>query len=233
MSMLKAPQTSRRHQLREDQLATAAAASVGFFEEHRNQLIGVAVGLLVIIAGAFAYSLWQNSRDTEAAEMLGNILTTFEQGQLAEALDGTADTPGLLEIADRYGSTATGNLATFYAADALYQLGRFDEALEYFENHDAGGDILGASALAGQAAVHEQRGDNAEAAQLFRRAADAYDSPATTPDYLMSAGRNYEAAGDATEAEEVYQQFLDDYGDTPSAPLVEALIARAEAGGGN
>ena len=48
----------------------------------------------------------------------------------------------------------------------------------------------------------------------------------------MSAGRNYEAAGDAGEAEEVYQQFLDDYGDTPSAPLVEALIARAVAGAG-
>ena len=230
--MLKAPRTSRRHQLREDQLATAAAASVGFFEEHRKLLIGVAVGLLVIIVGAFAYNTWQNSRDREAAEMLGSILTTFEQGQLAEALDGTADTPGLIEIADRFGSTATGNLATFYAADALYQLGRFDEALKYFESHDAGGDILGASALAGQAAVHEQQGHNAEAAQLFRRAADAYDSPATTPDYLMSAGRNYEAAGDAAEAAEVYQQFLDDYGDTPNATLVEALIARAEAGGG-
>ena len=115
----------------------------------------------------------------------------------------------------------------------MYQLGRFDEALEYFESFDVGGDILGASALAGQAAVHEQQGDNAEAAQLFRRAAAAYDSPATTPDYLMSAGRNYEAAGDAAEAEKVYEQFLNDYGDTPNATLVEALMARAEAGGGN
>ena len=49
----------------------------------------------------------------------------------------------------------------------------------------------------------------------------------------MSAGRNYEVSGDAAQAGEVYQQFLDDYGDTPGAPLVEALMAQAEAGGGN
>ena len=231
--MLNAPRTSRRHQLREDQLATAAAASVGFFEEHRRLLIGVAVVLAVVIVGAFAYNFWQDSRDTEAAEMLGNILTTFEQGQIAEALDGSVNNPGLIEIADRYGSTATGNLAKFYAADALFQLGRFDESLEYFESYNVSGDILGASALAGQATIFEQQGDNTQAAQLFRRAADAYESPATTPDYLMSAGRNYEAAGDAPAAAEVYQLFLDDYGATPNAPLVEALMAQAEAGGGN
>lgn len=229
MSMLDAPRTSRRHQLREDQLATAAAASVGFFDEHRKPLIGAAAALVVLVAAVIGYNVVQNNRDKEAAEMLGSVLTMFEQAQYAESLDGTAEAPGLIEIADRFGSTATGNLATFYAADALYQLGRFDEALEYFKAYDADGDILGASALAGQAAIHEQQGDNAEAGQLFRRAAEAYDSPATSPDYLMSAGRTYEAAGDATEAGEVYQEFLDKYGDTPNAPLVEALMAQAEA----
>lgn len=229
MSMLDAPRTSRRHQLREDQLATAAAVSVGFFEEHRTPLIAAAAGLVVVVAAIVGYGVVQNNRDSQAAEMLGSVLATYEQDQLAEALDGTADGPGLIEIADRYGSTATGNLATFYAADALYQLGRLDEAMEYFKRYDAGADILGASALAGQAAILEQRGDHAEAARLFRRAADVYDSPATSPDYLMSAGRTYEAAGDAIGAREVYEQFLDSYGETPSAPLIEALMAQAEA----
>lgn len=227
--MLNAPRTSRRQKLREDQLASAAAASLGFFEEHRKPLIAGAIALLVLIVLAFAYSFWQSSRDQEASEMLGTIFTTFEQGALAEALDGTAEAPGLIEIADRYGSTPTGNLATFYAGDALYQLGRFDEAMEYFQNYDAGRDILGASALAGQAAILEEQGESAQAADMFKRAAEAYDSPATTPDYLMSAGRNFEAAGDAAKAEEVYQQFLDNYDETPNAALVEALLARAEA----
>lgn len=230
MSMLNAPKTvSRRQELREDQLATATARSMTFFDEHRTLLISAAVGLLALIIGAIAFNWWQGQKDIEAAEALGAVLTSYELGNLEQALDGTTDRPGLLAIADEYGSTDTGNLATFYAADALYQLGRYDEALRYFEQYDAGSDILGASALAGEAAIHEQQGDNAEAARLYRRAADAYASAATTPDYLMAAGRNYEASGDYAEAQEVYQAYLDAYEGTPNAPLVEALLARAQA----
>ena len=230
MSMLNAPKTvSRRHELREDQLATATARSMTLFEEHRTLLISAAVGLLALIIGVIAFNWWQGKQDVAAAEALGSVLAAYEQGNLEQALNGTTDQPGLLAIADEYGSTDTGNLATFYAADALYQLGRYDDALRYFEQYDAGSDILGASALAGQAAIHEQQGDTAEAARLYRRAADAYASAATTPDYLMAAGRNYEAAGDFAEAQEVYQAYLDGYEGTPNAPLVEALLARAQA----
>ncbi len=231
MSMLNPPKTvSRRHELREDQLATATARGLTIWEQHRTLLIGLGAGLLVLIAAAVAYTLWQNQRDQAAAEELGLILTHYEQGRYAEALDGTADRRGLLEIADEYGSTDTGNLATFYAADALYQLERYDEALTYFERYDAGEDILGASALAGQAAVKEQQGEHAEAARLYERAAAAYESPATAPDYLMAAGRAYAAAGDTEAAVEVYQAFLEDYEESPNAPIVEALLAQAQAG---
>ena len=230
MSMLNAPKTvSRRHELREDQLATATARSMTFFEEHRNLMIGIAAGLLVLIVGALLYNWWQGKKDAEAAEALGAVLTSYEQGNYAQALDGAAGEPGLLSIADQYGSTDTGNLAAFYAADALYQLGRYDEALTYFERYDIADDILGASALAGQAAIHEQQGDYAAAARLYRRAAGAYESAATRPDYLIAAGRNYEAAGDFAAAQSDYEAYLKDYGDTPNAVLVEALLARAKA----
>lgn len=231
MSMLNPPKTvSRRHELREDQLATATAKGLTIWEEHRRLLIGLGIGLVVLVIGAALYVVWQNQRDQAAAEELGLILIQYEQGQYAQALDGTADRPGLLEIADEYGSTDTGNLAAFYAADALFQLERYDEALTYFERYDAGDDILGASALAGQAAIKEQQGEPAEAARLYERAAAAYASPATAPDYLMAAGRAYTAAGDAESAAEVYEAFLEDYDASPSAPVVEALLAQVRAG---
>jgi tetratricopeptide (TPR) repeat protein len=175
------------------------------------------------------FGWWRAGQDEEAAEAIGAVLTSYEQGDYATALDGTAGQPGLLAIADEYGSTDTGNLAAFYAADALYQLGRYEEALTYFERYDAGADLLGASALAGEAAIHEQQGDYAEAAALYERAADAYESAATTPDYLIAAGRNYEAAGDLDEAKAVYERYLDAYEDAPAAPIVEALVAKVEA----
>lgn len=230
MSMLKAPRAvSRRHELREDQLATATARGMTFFEEHRTLLIGAGIAVAAMIVGVLGWGWWQDRQDREAAEALGGVLTSYEQGQYEAALDGTPEAPGLLEIADDYGATNTGNLATFFAADALYQLGRYDEALEQFEAYDGDDDILGASALAGQAAIHEQNGDSERAADLYRRAAAAYASAATAPDYLMAAGRNYEAAGNYAAARQAYEEYLEDWDETPNAALVEALLARAQA----
>jgi len=230
MSMLKAPKpVSRRHELREDQLATATAKGMTFLEEHRTLIIAAAAALVVVVLGVVGWGWYQARQDREAAEALGGILNAYEAGNYEEALEGTAEAPGLLEIADEYGSTNTGNLATFFAADALYQLGRYDEALEQFEDYDGGRDILGASALAGQAAVHEQRGEYARAGELYLRAADAYHSAATTPDYLMAAGRSFEAAGDYARAEATYERYGEEWGDHPNALLVEAFLARVRA----
>lgn len=230
MSMLNPPKTvSRRHELREDQLATATARGMTFFEEHRTLIIGVAAALLVVVAGAVVWKWYQARQDRAAAEALGGILNAYESGDYQQALEGTPEAAGLLDIASQYGSTNTGNLATFFAADALYQLGRYDEALERFEDYDGDRDILGASALAGEAAVYEQRGDHARAAALYLRAADAYASAATTPGYLLAAGRNFEAAEDYERAQAAYQRYLDDWEDDPNVALAKIFLARAQA----
>ena len=127
-----------------------------FFEDHRTTIIGVIVGLLVLALAVIAWRSWQDRRSAEGQRLLGAILTEYEAGNFQAALDGTDTAPGLLEISDEYGSTATGEQATFFAADALYQIGEYDRALEYFEDYSGGG-ILAASALAGQAAIAELR----------------------------------------------------------------------------
>jgi tetratricopeptide (TPR) repeat protein len=230
MSMLKPPKpVSRRHELREDQLATATARGMTFFEEHRTLLIAAAVALVVLVVGVIAWGWYRSAQDREAAEALGAILAAYEQGDFEQALEGTPEAAGLLEIADEYGATDTGNLATFFAADALYQLGRYDEALEMFEDYDGDRDVLGASALAGQAAIHEQRGEHALAGRLYLRAAEATASAATAPDYLLAAGRGFEAAGDYAEAQGAYERYLEDWDETPNATLARALLARVSA----
>ncbi|HYE97102.1 MAG TPA: tetratricopeptide repeat protein [Rubricoccaceae bacterium] len=228
--MLKAPRpVSRRHELREDQLATATARSLTFYEEHRTLLIGSALAVLAVIAGLIGYRAWQNGRNEAAAERLGGVLTAYEQGQYEAALDGAGGQPGLLRIAEDYGSTQTGNLATFYAADALFQLGRYDQALRYFQRYDGEDDLLGASALAGQAAVYEQQGEHARAAELFERAAGAFESIASAPDYLMAAARNYEAAQQWDAARRAYDAIDEDYAESPVAQMAAMHRARMEA----
>ena len=220
--------TSTEGDLREDNLTDVYVRSASFFDEHRTAILGGIAAVVVLALAAIGFTAWRAAQSEEAQRLLGAILVEYERGNWQAALDGTDTAPGLLEIADEYGSTATGEQATFFAADALFQLGRTDEALEMFEDYDGGG-LLEASALAGQAAIYEVQGDPGRAAELYERAAGVYASPASGPAYLLDAGRAHLAAGDAEAAQAVLQRVLDEYGDAPEATVAEAELGRAEA----
>lgn len=215
-------------------VATTYSRGQEFFEDHRNAIIGVIGALVVLAILVIGWRTWQDRRSSDAQVLLGTILTEYENGNYQTALDGTDTTPGLLEIADEYGSTATGQQATFFAADALYQLGETDRALEMFEGYDGSG-IMAASALAGQAAIFEANEDAQRAAGLYMRAAESYTSPASTPGYLLDAARAFLTAGDASAAEEALTRVVEDWDATPEAQTAQmelgAALAAATASG--
>ena len=211
--------------LREDNLTTAYARSSMLFDQNRTTIIGGVIAVVALIVAFFGWKVWQDRRSAEGQQYLGAILTEYEAGNWQTALDGTDTAPGLLEIADDYGSTATGEQATFFAADALFQLGQYDESLDLFEDYDGDG-LLAASALAGQAAIYEQQGDAARAADLYGRAASSFESAASAPGYLLDASRANVAAGDTEAALDALQQILDEYEDTPEAIQAQVEIGR-------
>ena len=179
----------QRVEEQQDRFQTSVARSRTFFEENRTLLIGAAVAVVALIAGVSAFLAWRAAQDAEAEEALGTVLSVYEAGDLERALEGTDSAPGLLEIADEYGGATA---APFFAGDALFQLGRLDEAARYFDMVDDDA-LMGASAVAGRAAVYEAQGENERAADLYERAAGLFKSEATAPGYLLDAGRAYEA----------------------------------------
>lgn len=229
MPMLKAPrQVSRRQELRQDVMTTGFTRVVHLYEKYRNFLIGGAIGVLVLIFVGIGYGFYSQTQSRKASEMLGAVVRVYEQGQFRQALDGDGTRPGLREIADRYGRSPDGNLARFYAADALYRLGDADEALTFFRRYKKGEDYIGASAYAGEAAILEDRGEVARAGALYERAASSFKNALTSPEYLLGAARSYEAAGTYDKARSAYERIREEYGETPAAQTVEVLIARLE-----
>ncbi len=230
MSTLNPPKgISRKHELREDKVVTFYARAWEYFDQNRKLVYAALAGLVLLVLAAIGYVFYQNEQSAEAEQHLAQIVSIYEAGSYQEALDGTIDRLGLIEITEEYGGTQAGNLAHFYAADALYQLGEYDRALEHFEAFDASSDFIGASAVAGQAAVYENRGEFERAGELYRRAAYLYENPLSTPQYLVSAGRAFELAGMFDEAQEAYEVVQDDYPDSEAAGNIEAYIARAVA----
>lgn len=230
MSTLKPTRkVSRRHELREDTVVTFYARALDVMENQRNVVygaLGVIALVVVFILGMGWYT--SNQNDKALAEMAFAV-SRYEAGAFQASLDGDITFTGLLDIADSYGSTPSGNLARFYAADALYRVGDMDRALEYFRDYDKSGDYLGASAYAGEAAILEAKGEYSKAGDLYMRAATVFSSEISSPQYLMDAARAFEAAGENDKALRAYRTVESDYEEVAQARNIAFHIAQNTA----
>jgi len=229
MSALKTPEkTSRRKELRQNMLVELYGRLLLFYEEYRQVVYGIGIGLVALILAVPGYMYYQQQQSKQANEMLGKILPTYEQGDYEQALNGTGQRAGLLTIANDYGSTSAGNLAAFYAANALYEQGEYDRALTYYQQFEKANALFGASAYAAEASIYESRGEYEKAASHYEQAAAQYKNKLTAPGYLLEAGQAYEEAGNLAAAEEAYQKVLDTYPDADEVQTVKRYLARVK-----
>lgn len=229
MTALKTPEKkSRRQELRQNFFVDLYARALLFYDEYRRLALGIGVGLLVLVLAIPGYIYYHQQQEQAANQQLGQILPVYEQQNYQQALDGTGEQAGLLTIADEYSNTEAGNLATFYAGNALYELEEYDRALQYFQRFEKGSDFIGASAYAAQAAIHENKGNFERAAELYEQSASQYNNKMTAPRYLLSAGQAYEEAGQYGAAIDVYQRIQEEYPDSQQASDAEQYMARAQ-----
>ena len=230
MSTFRPPsKVSKRGDLRQDQVVTFYAKAWDFFEKNRPLVYGILAVLVLIVAGLVYWSIASSQQSARAQELLAEVATVYQQGNYEQALQGTGGQPGLIAIADEYGRSPAGNMARFYAADALYQLGQKDRALEYFSAFDKEENFVGASAYAGMAAVYEDRGEYERAGELYQRAAQFYMNEVRSPHYLEQAGRAFQAAGAYEQAREAYQALEQEFPDSQAAQDVGFHLARLAA----
>lgn len=230
MSTLQPPkQVSKRQELRQDSVVTFYARAWEFFDKNRTLVYGALAGLVALVLAIIGWVYYQHQQGVQAEQELAQAITLYEQGTYREALDGTDAVPGLLTIVDEYGGTQAGNLAHFYAADALFRLGEYDQALELFDAFDKSNNIVGASAYAGMASIYELREEYERAGDYYLRAAEQFDSDQTAPQYLLDAGAAYEEAEAYREALDVYETIRDDYAESSAASDIDFFIARVQA----
>lgn len=230
MATLNPPKSiSKRKGLRQDTAVTAFVKAQEFFYNNRTLVYGIIAVVIVLLLAAAGYAYMQSQNAERAQELLGGIVMVYENGDYRAALDGTEDAMGLLAIAEDYGNTEAGNLAMFYAADALFRLGEYDQALEYFQDTSKDNHVVGASALAGEAAIYEIQESFDRAGDLYREAAALADNALLSPDYLLSAGRAYEEAGAYADAQDAYQRIREDYPESTQAFSVDFYLARVAA----
>lgn len=246
MSSVQTPQKpSSSSESSGNALLDQTARAVFYFQENKSTVYGALAVVVLLAFGVAGYFVYMQQQAGVAAEHLGRILPVYEQGEYQKALDGVealdptnprSTQPGqaearlgLIEIADQYSGTSAGNLAAFYAGNAYFNMGDYDNALAMYQSFDKESNFIGASTYAAEATIYESRGDLERAAEYYLEAAEAYESETRTPEYLLDAARAFESAGNLSRAEELYTQIQDEYSDSAAASDADVFLARLKA----
>jgi tetratricopeptide (TPR) repeat protein len=153
----------------------------------------------------------------------------FEQNSLQPALDGDGSFLGFVEVADRYGSTAAGNLACFYAGVSYLHLEQYEEAITYLKKYSGKGVFGQALALGNIGDAYTELGNLDEALTYYKKAAKASDNSMTAPRFLAKAALILEQQSNYDEAIRLYEQIQREYANSSESSDAEKHIARAKA----
>jgi tetratricopeptide (TPR) repeat protein len=198
-----------------------------FFRKYRNVLLGVLAAILIVVLYLW-YTNNKKGKDQEEAQQLMDKPTLwFTSGQDSIALYGDFVNPGFLEIIDKYGKTASGNLANYYAGSIYLRTGEFQNAIKHLDAVKPKSQNVGANAKLLLGHAYAQAGDSLKAAEAYSDATTMTDNELLTPMYLKVAGDYHLVIGKYADAEKFYRRLQDDYPTSTEGRDAERFIALA------
>jgi TolA-binding protein len=185
----------------------------GFLKNNQKLLTIVGGVIAAVILGVVGYNYYTKSQDEEAQAAMFNAVFALEADSTKQALNGTGGNEGLLAIADNYGATKAGNLATLMAGGALMKQGKFDEAIEHLKNFSSDDLLMQARAYVLIGDAYMEKKSVEDAITYYKKSAEYKPNKTFTPSYLMKLGNAYEVAKNNKEALAVYAEIIEKYPD--------------------
>lgn len=211
--------------------ATAAAEESSlsaFFEKNKqNLLIGAAV-LVVIIGGVIGWNIYKKSLNTKAQAASFQAEHYFEADSLNQALNGDGQSKGFLAISKEFSGTKIGNVAKYYVGQIYLKQGKIEDGIKYLKDFNKEGNLVASTAYASLGTAHEDLNKFEEAADYFMDAAEATSEKddQMKPMWLLRAGENFEDAGKADKALEIYKTIKEKYPLSQEGQKIDKYIAR-------
>ena len=186
-----------------------------------------AVGI-VVVAAVFVASYFWIYRNPG----LNNSWAAYNKVELTANGNDTIRAKEYAKVADKYGRFDAGNVARLAAAEAYYNIGKYQDAVKYMEKFSTSDAVLEAQAkmLLGDCYVNTDKLDKALTSynECIRK---AEANPQVVPVALWKEANIYDAQKQYQKALDCYEQIKADYpqfalGDGMS---VDAYIAREKA----
>ena len=195
----------------------ALSTSGRWIEEHQNLITWVILGILAVALCIWLFRAYVVEPKKEQASNENAVaMNYFLQQDFATALNGNDDDCiGFAAIADKY-SNKEGKLAQYCAGVCSYQLGNYEEAIDYLKSYSTTEKSYAAASkqLLGDAYVQVDQLD--KAAQCFEQVG-AMKHEVLSPMSLLKAANVYEELGNKEAAHKAYKAIADNYPNSEAA----------------
>jgi len=200
-----------------------------YFEENKRTITIVALIVIGLVGGYFAYKyLYVAGEEEAASKEMFKAEQYFSQDNYDKAINGDGKALGFAQIVDDYGITPSGNLAQYYLGISLLKTGKYEEAIEHLEDFDGEDQIVGPQATAAIGDAYMEMGKTDEAITYYLKAAEQNSNSFTTPLFLKKAALANEQKGSCAAAIELYERIKNEFPKTEMAAEMDKYIGRAK-----
>lgn len=193
-------------------------------KDNKKTILSVAVAIVAVAAIAIVWFLVNQNGAKDADEAIA----------LADIEQNDSIALSLYKEAAKQGH-ASGNRAKLNAAIALYNDGKYQEALEYLKDASVGSDIIEAGKYSLMGDCYANLKQNAEALSAFDKAISAADNnPQIVPFILVKKANIYRAEGNYKDEYKAYDKIINDYPEYAQSRRfdIRAYAERAKAQAG-
>lgn len=198
----------KKRRMKEDQLVTFTVKASQFIQQYFTHVV---IGLVVLVVAAGAILISGHLRRSAARASEREFALAMSQYNVRDLQAATAS---FKQIADKYGSTAGGEISRYFLGKSLLAQGNYDEALQSFDRYlskspkDA---PFRSAATIGKATCMEGLRNFAPAAEALEELSHTLDKK--DPRYLeilYQTGSDFEQAGSRDKAVELYRRVATD-----------------------
>ena len=195
----------RRKDLKHDEFKETIENLVIFYEHHKNKVLWIFGGLVVLLIFFFVYKNNKQTKMVESKEMYNMGVILYENGNFNQARER------FQAVVDKYWGTPFVNRSTFMLANISYKEGNLDDAMGKFQSLiDRGYDeLFTPSAYQGIGQCYEQRGNLQGAIENYEIAADKFKDSFARAECLLSLARLYLGQQEPDKAEKALKQVID------------------------
>ena len=229
MNEIKDKVVEKESALENPEVIVERLTSFEHYIEQNSKQIGIIAGVLaLLIAGFFGYRYWTSTQDQEAQGQMFSAVYYFEADSLKKALNGDGNNLGFISIADEYGLTKAGKLASYYIGSIYLKQGKFQDAIDNLKDFSSDDILIAprANCLIGDAYL--ELNDLDHALEYYKKAALHAPNKFFSPRYLLKAALVQELQKNYSDAINSYGQIIEKYYDSQESADAKKLKARLE-----